>query len=97
MAPQVATPVNEPPRAGEREWEIEFDGYRMLARLDGDQVRLFARNGRDRTAKLPHLQRAIQALRLGTAWLDGEIVILTDLGRTDFQASQNAFEQRGRT
>ena len=61
----------------------------MLARIDDEQVRLFTRNGHDWTSKLPRL---LQELKLDSAWLDGEIVISSERGRTDFQALQNAFE-----
>ena len=92
LAPQLATPVDAPPKPGDWQWEIKLDGYRMLARIDGEQVRLFTRNWHDWTSKLPRLQKAIQELKLGFAWLDGEIVIISERGRTDFQALQNAFE-----
>ena len=92
LAPQLATLVDTPPKPGDWQWELELDGYRMLARIDGEQVRLFTRNGHDWTSKLPRLQKAIQELKLGSAWLDGEIVIISERGRTDFQALQNAFE-----
>jgi len=92
LAPQLATPVDAPPKSADWQWEIKLDGYRMLARIDGEQVRLFTRNGHDWTSKLPRLQKAIQELKLGSAWLDGEIAIISERGRTDFQALQNAFE-----
>ena len=92
LAPQLATPVDAPPKPGDWQWAIKLDGYRMLAGIDGEQVRLFTRNGHDWTSKLPRLQKAIQELKLGFAWLDGEIVIISERGRTDFQALQNAVE-----
>src|SRR5438552_13953067 len=41
LSPQLATLVDEPP-ADDAPWiyEIKFDGYRLLARIDGDDVRL---------------------------------------------------------
>ena len=47
------------------EWlyEIKYDGYRVLARIDGRDVRLFTRSGKDWTRKLPHLARAVAKLR----------------------------------
>ena len=92
LALQLATPVDAPPKTADWQWEIKLDGYRMLARIDDEQVRLFTRNGHDWTSKLPRLQKAIQELKLGFAWLDGEIAIISERGRTDFQALQNAFE-----
>ncbi len=92
--PALATLVEAQPK-GDWTYEIKFDGYRLLARIDGDDVRLFTRNGNDWTARLPDLADAIRDLRLAPAWLDGEIVVRGRDGVPDFQALQNAFD-RGR-
>ncbi len=63
-----------------------------MARVDGDDVRLFTRQGHDWTSRLKTLAREVRALGLPDGWLDGEIVILGKHGETDFQALQNAFE-----
>ncbi|WP_420995427.1 DNA ligase D [Cupriavidus sp. 30B13] len=93
LAPQLATLVEHAP-AQDEDWryEVKFDGYRVLARVDGDEVRLFTRNGNDWTSRLRSLAAAVAALGLRSGWLDGEIVIADKQGRTDFQALQNAFE-----
>lgn len=94
LAPQLATLSSTVPRdAKQWAYEIKFDGNRLLARVDGDDVRLFTRNGHDWTSRLKSLAAEIRALGLGSAWLDGEIVILSDKGTTDFQALQNAFDR----
>ena len=92
IAPMLATLVTEPPRQGEWVYEVKHDGYRMLARIDGDEVRLFTRSGNDWTAKLPHLAAATGKLGLDQTWLDGEIVVLGPDGRSSFQGLQNAFD-----
>ncbi|KMW46574.1 DNA ligase D [Ralstonia insidiosa] len=92
LEPQLATLVDAPPVHGEWDYEVKFDGYRILARLDGDAPRLFSRNGRDWTAKLPRQARTLHALGLREAWLDGEVVVMGEHGAPDFQALQNAFE-----
>jgi bifunctional non-homologous end joining protein LigD len=84
--------VDKPPTRGTWTYEIKFDGYRLLARIDGSEVRLFTRNGHDWTTRLKHLARAVADLDIGSGWIDGEIVVLLDHGRTDFQALQNAFD-----
>ncbi|MEE4095414.1 DNA ligase D [Pseudomonas viridiflava] len=91
LTPQLATLVDAPP-AGEWLYEIKFDGYRILTRIQGDEVRLFTRNGNDWTERLPELAKAIKALKLQDTWFDGEVVVLNDQGLPDFQALQNAFE-----
>ncbi|WP_354686145.1 DNA ligase D [Cupriavidus necator] len=93
LAPQLATLVEKPPpNAQDWRYEIKFDGYRVLARIDGKDVRLFTRQGHDWTARLRPLARDVGALGLPDGWIDGEIVVLGKHGETDFQALQNAFE-----
>ncbi len=96
LAPQLATLVDRVP-ADSREWqyEIKFDGYRMLTRIDGASIRCVTRNGNDWTAKLPQLAQAIAQLDIPSGWLDGEIVVLNGKGQPDFGALQNAFDAGG--
>jgi bifunctional non-homologous end joining protein LigD len=91
LQPQLATLVDSPP-SGDWHYEVKFDGYRILARIDGEDVRLFTRNGHDWSAKMPHLVQALRKLKLRSAWLDGEMVVTGDNGVADFQALQNAFD-----
>jgi bifunctional non-homologous end joining protein LigD len=93
LSPQLATLVDAPPGAfADWVFEIKFDGYRLLARIEAAQVRLFTRNGNDWTARLPQLERALQQSGLPDGWYDGEIVVLNDKGVPDFGALQNAFD-----
>lgn len=91
LAPQLATLVDKVP-AGDWRYEIKFDGYRILARIDNGEVRLLTRNGHDWTAKLPLQAKALAEMKLDGSWLDGEVVVLNDKGFPDFQGLQNAFE-----
>ncbi|HSD39018.1 MAG TPA: DNA ligase D [Rhodocyclaceae bacterium] len=93
LKPQLATLVDAPP-ADSDAWlyEIKFDGYRLLTRIDGSEVRLLTRNGHDWTAKMPALVAAIRKLKLKSGWLDGEIVVMNEKGLPSFQALQNAFD-----
>ncbi|RWU17196.1 DNA ligase D [Pseudomonas alkylphenolica] len=91
LQPQLATLVDSPP-AGDWRYEVKFDGYRILARIEGDDVHLFTRNGHDWSAKMPHQVAALRTLGLTSAWLDGEMVVNDANGVADFQALQNAFD-----
>jgi bifunctional non-homologous end joining protein LigD len=91
LKPELATLVEKAP-SGEWSYEIKFDGYRILARIDHDEVKLFTRNGHDWTHKLPRQAEALAALGLESAWLDGEMVVADEQGVPDFQALQNAFD-----
>lgn len=91
IKPQLATLVESVPD-GDWRYEVKFDGYRIMARIESGKVQLFTRNGHDWTAKMPQQAEALAALGLESAWLDGEVVVPNDNGTPDFQALQNAFE-----
>ena len=93
LAPQLATLLSSPP-PDPQGWiyEIKFDGYRLMTRIEGDTIKCFTRNGHDWTSKLPALVEAISQTGISSAWLDGEIVVLNDRGIPDFGALQNAFD-----
>jgi bifunctional non-homologous end joining protein LigD len=92
LAPELATLVDRPPPGDDWIYEIKFDGYRVLARIDGDDVRLYTRNGNDWTAKMKGLAAAVNGLGIPSGWLDGEIVVMGAHGAPDFNALQNAFD-----
>ncbi|QXI51060.1 DNA ligase D [Pseudomonas alvandae] len=91
LKPELATLVESAPD-GDWLYEIKFDGYRVMARIDNGDVRLITRNGHDWTHKLPKQAEALAALGLESAWLDGEMVVANEQGVPDFQALQNAFD-----
>ena len=92
LTPQLATLVDSPPPGDDWTYEIKYDGYRILARVDGSDVRLFTRNGNDWTSKLTRLATTIKSMRLPASWLDGEIVVLDANGIPNFGLLQNAFD-----
>ncbi|MEO7057815.1 MAG: non-homologous end-joining DNA ligase, partial [Caldimonas sp.] len=92
LAPQLATLVSQAPTDAGWSYEIKFDGYRILARVDGDDVRLFTRNGNDWSSRMPGLVAAVRSLGIGSGWLDGEIVVAGAHGAPDFNLLQNAFD-----
>lgn len=93
LAPQLATLVRAPP-ADAHLWQFEakFDGYRLLARVDGDALSLHTRTGLDWTHRLPHLHAVLRQLRLPAGWYDGEIVVAGPKGVPDFGALQRSFD-----
>ena len=91
ITPELASPGTVPTNADKRwVYELKFDGYRLMARKDGDGVRLFTRNGFDWTPRLPRIAAAVQALPFTNGWLDGELVYINDEGVTDFNQMQEA-------
>jgi bifunctional non-homologous end joining protein LigD len=76
-------------------WAFKHDGYRFIARRDGDRVRVFSRRGRDWTEKIPLIVEAMLALPVKSATLDGEGVVVDDRGVTDFERLRSALAGRG--
>src|SRR6478609_5893045 len=66
--------------------EIKFDGYRVIARKDGDRVRLWARTTSDYSSAFTRIRDAVAALPVDSAVLDGEAIIMRSAGRCDFEA-----------
>ena len=95
LSPQLATLAKEPPGSGDWIYEIKFDGYRLLARIENGQCRLFTRNGNDWTDKMTSLSVETAALGIGSGWLDCEAVVLDADGIPNFNALQNAFDRVG--
>jgi bifunctional non-homologous end joining protein LigD len=93
LSPELATLVDGPPTQPE-EWiyEIKFDGYRMLTRIEGKDIRLITRNGNDWTDKLKPLQQEIAKMKLPDGWYDGEIVVHDENGKPNFNLLQLAFD-----
>jgi bifunctional non-homologous end joining protein LigD len=93
LSPQLATLVDKAP-ADTNNWvyEIKFDGYRMLTRVQGGKLKLITRNGNDWTGKLSHLVQALNSMELPDGWYDGEIILPGDRVPADFQALQGAFD-----
>ena len=89
VEPQLATLVSDAPSGDGWLHEIKLDGYRMLARCDGDDVHWLTRRGHDWSERVPSLSRELAALALPGALLDGEVVVLHE-GVSSFQRLQNS-------
>ena len=60
-------------------FEIKHDGFRFIARRDGDRVRVFSRHSKDWTDKVPLIVEAMIALPVMSATIDGEGVMVDEL------------------
>src|SRR5690349_2803656 len=67
------TLVREPFHRDGWVYEEKYDGWRMLAFVDGEHVRLISRNGRDHTKRFPDVANAIRRLGARSLVLDGEV------------------------
>jgi len=69
-------------------YEIKYDGYRTLAFVNGETVRLQSTNLHDVTAKYPEVGDIHEGLHAQTAILDAEFVVVDDDGRPRFELVQ---------
>jgi bifunctional non-homologous end joining protein LigD len=88
LEPELATLVATAPTEGGWLYEVKYDGYRILARIDRGKARLYTRYGHDWTARFAAIARDLEACKLGPSWLDGEVGVLDARGRTSFSALQ---------
>lgn len=77
-----------------KDWlfEIKYDGYRLLAVRDGEEVKLVSRNGNDLSRTFPEIGEAIARLPYERFILDGEAVVFDASGMPSFARMQ----RRGR-
>ena len=70
-------------------WEPKLDGYRVLAFIDQDGVRLRSRRGLELAGEFPKLAAELAQQAAGGMLLDGEIVAFDAEGKPSFHAMQN--------
>jgi bifunctional non-homologous end joining protein LigD len=92
VPPQLATLSDKAPNGAGWIHEVKFDGYRIQARLEDGEVKLLTRKGLDWTAKFQRVADAVAALDAESGLIDGEIVVETDGGISDFSALQDALK-----
>ncbi len=90
--PALCKAQQRPPTTADWLHEVKWDGYRMLTTIVAGKARLWSRNGIEWTRKLPKLERALEALGVQSAQLDGEIIVPTD-GSADFNALRSALSK----
>jgi bifunctional non-homologous end joining protein LigD len=69
-------------------FEIKWDGYRIISEITLDGVKLWSRRGQDYTQKFAPVASDLAMLKV-PAVLDGEVVVLNDVGKGDFQMLQD--------
>lgn len=89
VAPALATLRPEAPAGADWLHEVKFDGYRLQAHLRDGTARLLTRTGLDWTARFGAVvPEALGHLDAAEAILDGEMVVETARGVSDFGALQ---------
>jgi bifunctional non-homologous end joining protein LigD len=69
-------------------FEIKWDGYRAISEIDNGAVKLYSRNGLSFENSYFNVVKELKKIRQ-KAVLDGEIVVLNDLGQPEFQLLQH--------
>ncbi len=89
VEPALATLVSKPPMGKRWLHEIKFDGYRLEVRIEAGSIKLLTRSGLDWSQKFGKgIISAFKALPVGTAIIDGEVVVEPAAGASDFSALQ---------
>src|SRR5262245_52160591 len=88
----LATLVGEPFDRPGWVFEEKYDGYRILAYKEGEKVRLFSRNDKDRTDSFRPIVEAIARLKDPALLLDGEAVAFDRRKVSRFQLLQRGSE-----
>jgi bifunctional non-homologous end joining protein LigD len=97
-SPMLATPVAAPFDNPAWSFELKWDGYRAIARIERDgSVALASRNGKDFAVKFPELSAMNEAFEERPVIVDGEIVVLDAEGRPSFGALQERLDRFGRS
>jgi DNA ligase D-like protein (predicted ligase) len=96
IKPQLTRLVEEAPPGDDWLHEIKYDGYRMHARIDAGKVQLLTRTGLDWSHRYRRTIDALGALKVRTAYLDGELCALNSAGVPVFSRLQAAMDE-GRT
>ncbi|MBV8854781.1 MAG: non-homologous end-joining DNA ligase [Sinobacteraceae bacterium] len=94
LQPMLAETADEARSQPDWWYEPKLDGYRVLAFVDGRDVRLTSRRGQDLTGAFPEIVAALAEQADTRLILDGEVVALGSDGRPSFNALQNRAQAR---
>jgi len=84
IAPCLPIKTDTLPSGGQWLHEIKHDGFRVIARKNGAQVRLYSRPGNDLTHRFPLIVETLARLRSRSCIIDGEAVACDDNGIASF-------------
>jgi len=80
IAPCLPTKTDKLPSGSQWLHEIKHDGFRIIARKSGGQVRLYSRPGNDLSRRFPLIVETLARLRSRSCIIDGEAVACDDNG-----------------
>jgi ATP-dependent DNA ligase len=80
VSPMLAKASATLPEGDGWSFEPKFDGFRCIVFRDGDEIELGSRNERPLTRYFPEILDPLRASLPDRAVVDGELVVITDLG-----------------
>ena len=84
IAPAIPTLVREAPRGPNWLHEIKHDGYRTICVIDQGAVSIYTRRGLNWADRMPSIARALSDLKVRSAVIDGEAIVVGEDGLSDF-------------
>lgn len=94
IPPMLATLIDKPFTDDNWLFEIKWDGFRALAFVDGDKVFIKSRSNQILNQRFPDIIHDLEKMTEQVI-LDGEIVVLDEKGKSDFQLIQNYQKKKG--
>jgi bifunctional non-homologous end joining protein LigD len=88
VSPMLATVADEP--FDKKDWifEIKYDGYRAITEIESGKVKIYSRNKISYNQKFSPVVQSLQKFP-GNAVLDGEMVVIDEIGHPRFQWLQD--------
>src|SRR5436189_2169989 len=95
LQPMLATLTDGPFDDPNWVFEDKYDGFRMVAKIEGGKVTLYSRNGIILSHSYIEIAKALERVK-GSAVIDGELVALDEKGVSYFQLLQNALRDEAK-
>ena len=94
VEPALASKVERVPEGARWLHEIKFDGYRVQIHIANNDVKIYTRRGHDWTKRFRKIADDAWQVKAGSAIIDGEVVVPSADGTTDFAVLQNELKGR---
>jgi bifunctional non-homologous end joining protein LigD len=88
IEPMLSTLTNNLPKGNDWLFEVKWDGVRGLVYIDDGSVAIYTRNNNRCERQYPELQVLPHYIKARQAILDGEIVVMDELGVSHFELIQ---------
>ena len=94
IEPALAASIDKVPTGARWIHKIKFDGYRVQVHLRDGEVKIFTRRGNDWTRRFRKIASDAAEVDAGSAIIDGEVVVPSASGVTDFSELQHELKGR---